>query len=708
MGHRRPNTQSMIEKAAADRGKTRCSEFYELIPHPKEDRENGAVSRIASKNAAQYLERFHRTICFQFQDGIPFSILPCILGLPEDPAGWPDLEQFRETLCFLLSDCGFLFEEVRPASAGQYALQDQVAALNSKNHTLDTLYWTESSFISEAQRRFWDEYRLPNERLDQLPAQLEQMERLAAFQETEWFRRCGLILFHIMCQADNTEPVSFSLDFIPACQKELGLSVVLLRHLTVSMRNDYGSLDIVTLESVLDTLFHIWSELWKRHTYEWTKMRDWSHIGRRAYARYQHACRITLQLEQELDRPAFQICSSRKLPDLLQKGLRFGARYTGNLPDSSGSEALCRLILSEEKDIPQRGSSQYLHYDSMQDEIKPTDVKYDTVRQELGRQYAKYWTQRKRMSAHQSKELNLSMDFVLKLSLMEQFCFCDEALTEVSEIPVTLAPVISFLIFVRYDLCMSQALEQVNMNIFFKPARLSRKSDIMKLNLQLFKNLCFLYGQFYGERYTPDVQSQWDAAFLLYSGYRELYQEEGNMIDNENILPVPVCFRQVNACLLSNKACLAHNWISRQKGTLDQFDLGHEGEAQWKIYRFFSNVLTDNERSQKEPLLARFLELLQHPYSFGAIRDLMMELLSELRSGITPEKGGEKKLLDVEKYLSDGFPQVKDPTERMCAALEYSMRRMLENRCRKRLYHWLTEYFDLQADKLVQHGIYGF
>lgn len=68
----------------------RGSAFQELVPHISAEEPPDIKTADMTRAPEKLLRQFHTLISFQFPDRTPFSILPCILGLPEKLSDWPD------------------------------------------------------------------------------------------------------------------------------------------------------------------------------------------------------------------------------------------------------------------------------------------------------------------------------------------------------------------------------------------------------------------------------------------------------------------------------------------------------------------------------------------------------------------------------------------------------------------------------------------
>jgi len=360
---------------------------------------------------------------------------------------------------------------------------------------------------------------------------------------------------------------------------------------------------------------------------------------------------------------------------------------------------LINWIKTDVNSVSRDISTRYIKYVDIKESLTlSNEPSYISLCTELEEQYITYWRYCKKREIKRTDELRRSMDFVFKVSLMEQFCVHDVGHNDISVLPITLAPVVSFLAIHQYGDCAERALKQINTKIFSKPARISLAPQMVELTLKLFNGLCHSYAKFYGNRYDRDIQSEWDAAFLVYSGFRELYQvklKRTKRIDVDE-LPNLLCFQQIHNCLLNNRVSLAHNWLTRCNGSLDDFTLTENDGTQLKTYYFFRNMLMENFRKCQKPWLTQFQEFLQYPYSHGAIQDFLLNCLGDIQMTAQREKGGQRKLREAEVQMETLCPNIKDSTVRMCVALEYTMRCILAERCQERLYHWLSEYFDYQ------------
>lgn len=684
--------------------KPSVSPFFELIPTVRSGPGSAPINRTSAQESKAVLYRFHKDISFCFPDSIPFSIIPCVLELPESLSDWPNPEQLFRVLTCLLADCGFLFAEVRSAANKQYSAQDFAAMLAPQNQALETVRWTESSFISAAQKRLWKQYALPEAPANQMPLVLKRAEGIAAPNEPDWLRHCVLELFHIT--KDSTKEYydvrTRVTNLVSFCQKKWALSET---QLTTPILADSQCIQPpVTLLEILNSLSEICSELLERREFEVEILRHSEDMSKEAHRRCKNLC----QTQKRLLSPSLLLCCSDTLFRHFRANLLERYRRPEKIPMGGG-------IKNDTDTLPQyfllRQSQEYLAAFHINSHIP---AMLETL-------YCKYWSHRRGNQLIQTGFLKLSIENILALSLMEMFCVREEVTYDDSEIPLTLAPVITYVIFHQYDFCATRPLTQVTMRTLLSPIR-QPTADRRKGEIELFSRLCEIYAELYGPLYDNSVQAEWDGAFFTYSGYQfplqKLQQKLGWSGINKTDFPIPLYYKQIYACLNDNQPSLAHDFITRKNQFLDQFHPSQPGESGWKAYQYFYKLLLKNEANCGScSLLARFQGLLKHPYSQGAIRDFLNEALQQLLGSKSSNEQYKNCQAFCNKYeLNDIFSdmstkeksasrsclfQKTDPEVQCCAALEYTMRSILFERCAQRLSQWLLAYISSQANEIA-------
>lgn len=669
------------KKAKQEFNKGTDSEFFELIPRSRVINKAETVKRSDAEKAASMLQRFYTEIAFCFLDCIPFSILSCILTLPEQITDWPSKEKFCTVLTYLLADCGFLFAETRPTL---YPIQDFVAALDQKNLALEEVIGTESSLISEAQRIFWKQYASSNDKQNQAPAALRQLELIAVPEIPDFFRRCLLAVFHI--QRTNRDDCGKAWNrpsnLMVYCQQRLGLSSEQLQK-TVQLGET-----AVSLHDALGVLSDICNELLSKRKSELDMLQHHADISKEAFACYQKSAQLKEQVEAALHTPSFPFFSE-KLPERLKENMAAYYQYDKDFES-----------LNTSKQIPQR-----LQCSRFTEQAKyPV---YGAICQKLGCLYCTYWAKRSGKCFEFSQHLQTSMAHILGISFMEAFCIHDEAAMGLAEPPVTLAPVTAYLIFRQYDFCAERVLKSVTMKTLFSSIKLPTNSEHIQIEIELYTHLCEVYAEFYGTAYNQRIQEQWNAAFFSYSGFLSLFAQ--NLVAAEQFngtsladSPIFFCCKQIFRCLSSNQVPLAHDFLSRQTGQLEHFRPQKKGDPGWAVCAFFQRELEFYHKTHQHSLVEQFQNFLLYPYSPGAIRDFLCDSWIELKKSAQKRKCGTYRLNCIETELVQIFPTVKAPEIRACAALEYTMRTILMERCRQRLCQWLSDYADIRlTDEII-------
>lgn len=623
-----------------------------LIPKLPDQAANSPVSKTHEKECKNFLKDFEQKI--QAVSGLkmqPFSMLACILALPEELKDWPDMNTLEEVTSMILSDCGFLFDEVRPIVNGQLQPRDLITTLIPGEDSISKrAARDESNIISHELKLLYKRYRRADEEGDGKPRILYAMENMV---EADFFRNC---IVHVIEEGVSENSAL-----------ELWRSRVPSEKLNEALEM-YG--DSLTIDDVLLELNEIHLDLIKHQNRAYEIFRSEQRISKEAYERFLK----TLKNKEALWEKRIVKCRWNELQSELINGLK-DVINTGDYYNGKPRREVIRLH----------------QFNKLEDSWLNT---VDTEKACQGMQivFEDYIKAKSGSQVIQSIEL---MNAILKFSCNDVFQLIDMD----DETAPTLAPIITYLIFKNYYRYIKTGkLSEMRINKLFSKAR--GKGNAL-LDIAMFERLCEIYETFYGMKCTPDIKREWETAFGLLSGYKDRYfckrekeLEFDNLVENSD-RPINPWLSKVESCLAANRTNLLHSSISKRNYYLDHkyketidILIEHilaEDPAKKEIDRLL-NTIPDGVIWIEE-----YRRLLLYPYPESSIENLLERCLHHLFIEMEDATLGDKCSFFSKQYnLAQLFPSNMYYPEMQCGfILEYCLRERLSQQCSARLLNWV-------------------
>jgi len=645
-------------------------------------------------------------------DAIPFSFLAGVLSLPESIADWPDIETFRDVLLSLLSDHGFLFWEVYPTANGQKSVLDFVGLIerDKKGTFRNQELWAETKMIDYLQQNFETQYF----RLTQTENMLQSLERNV--DQPELFRRCITeVVENVLQRSLEADDASFYENkLIGFCKDKLHLSdeqmcvcvgesgIQQIRSESIGLNSIRGALSVLASEC-LKLADEVKSQLIKltltasEETYRrfkafkdtYKKLDDELHVSQT----------IVYSSKLLLTNVKDELVSWYQHVDTIKHDLMKNSAAGHDIP-----EQIDRQVRINKKSSADTNKTLPKYFDFKWNRLELQEIKkkpYDSIRQNLLQVFKKYWQRSDKGERFVAPDnLEEEINHILVISFMEQFCLQNVHSDDPEEDSVTLGPVIAYLIFRNYRAQIAAGhLERISMHIFFSQAAMQEAPDAIENDFWFFSELCSAYRKFYGKLHIKEVKEQWNAAFLVYSGYQKIYGNfnllhsiESSIAPDE--VPSVHCFTQVMRCIESNRVSLDHSPLSGLNNP--NYPPVPKTISPGALI-FFRTKLEEDLKNNPKPLLDQYRSFLMHPYSHEGIREFLDVCLERLFQPAEYEcictefdLYGDRRAVATEALLK--------------AAIEYTMRDMLEEQCAQRLYKWLTDYIDLLYDSIMNQG----
>lgn len=694
-------------------------EFIELI---RTQEVNEGSPRIEDDYPAKkMLQEFQEAIFSHFNNGIPYSILHFILALPAKilssdndqsslPAFYSDLSIFQDVLWTTLADHGFLFAEARPLAAKQIS-QPQAAMYVEKHDLKGNASHYETAMIDDVYQRLQKIYLDYEEKVkknDKESAILKHLEKIADPDEPGWFKS----LLRQIIQNGNADLRNAEIDCIEeALEKNLLSEKKLDEHFSWpeneedAVKDSYGNKIQFSLRKALSDLSNICNKYFENYNKDLSILQYYSDISEEANDRCKELRAAKKKLVSGLQTEPLLICHSDYLPTFISENLK--AYFYDRRKNTVESDTeICDLKTSE-----------YFRFYWLKEHIEEvTKPECKNLRNKMERCFLEYCSRQSIDKITPPKFLNDSILNVIAFSISTAF-IVDDGADESSEatISLTLAPVITYLIFKQHwKKILRERMESISVNLFETMQKAPSTLADAENDLWLFDRLKSIYARFYGKRSTDKIKMQWDAAFLVYSGYREWYANPdllGQIERHPQInLPSSLYYERIDRCLNANEVNREYKSLMYHNDLRDVFHPQVEGDAGWDAVSFFRDRLELNDVDNEQSILNQFIVFLGAPHLDYELSDFLDKALNELLrdtagNQITCKQFSEKyeltKILFREPIKGGSdleyFSQLeaKNPEIQCKIVLEYTMRSLLRKRCCKRLYNWLISCINL-------------
>lgn len=331
--------------------------------------------------------------------------------------------------------------------------------------------------------------------------------------------------------------------------------------------------------------------------------------------------------------------------------------------------------------------------------------------------FLEYCSCKDRNTINASTFLADTITYLIAFSISNGFIVEEEKTSNASKstIPLTLAPVITYLIFKRYwNKILYKQLKSISINLFATTQNAPSNLTDAKNDLWLFNELKNIYARFYGKQCTNAIRKQWDAAFLVYSGYRKWYANPELLSQikgqQEICFPSFLYYERINECLEANVVNHEYQTLRYHNDLQETFYPQNKNDIGWDAVSFFLNRLEANDKANNNSYLNQFIELLEMPDMDNKYEDFLKNALNDLLfdsdgNPIACEQFSKKYglteifLKEPDEAASDyvRFSQrmARKPEKQCKIVLEYAIRFILKKRCCERLYNWLTSCIDL-------------
>ena len=708
----------LIEKAKKDLG-DQPVEFIELI---RTQEVNEGSPRIEDdRPAKKMLQEFQKSISSHFNNRTPHSILHFILGLPAEPLSsdndqsshpvfYSDLSTFQDVLWTILADHGFLFAEARPLAAKQTS-KPQAAMYVEKHNLRGNVSHYEAAMIDDIYQKFQQiylDYEGKVKKIDTESAILKRMEKIADPGKPDWFKN----LLRQIIQNGNADLRNAEIDCIEeALEKNLLSEKKLDKHFSWpeneedAIKGPYGNKIQFSLRKALSELSNVCNKYFENYQKDLSTLQHYSDISEEANDRCKELRAVKKKLVNGLQIEPLLICHSDYLPTLIFQKLEayfYDRRKNTVEPDTAISDLK---------------TPEYFRFYWLKKQIEEVNKpECKNTRNKIKKCFLGYCSRQSVDKITPPKFLNDSILNVIAFSISTAFIVDDRA-DESSEatISLTLAPVITYLIFKQHwKKILRERMESISVNLFTTMQKAPSVLADAENDLWLFDNLKSIYTRFYGKRSTDKIQMQWDAAFLVYSGYREWYANPdllGQIKRHPQInLPSSLYYERIDRCLDANEVNREYKSLMYHNDLRDVFHPQVEGDAGWDAFSFLLDRLESNDIDNEQSILNQLIVFLGAPHPDYELSDFLDGALNELLrdtagNQITRKQFSEKyeltKILfreparggsDIEYFSQLG---AKNPETQCKIVLEYTMRSLLRKRCCKRLYNWLISCINL-------------
>lgn len=719
------NISRMEKRLGLPTAPLQTGDFLEFAPNAPASIAAQRVNREQQTQIDDVRDGFSDVVFNLLHPSRPFSFLPCVLALPEKIVDWPALKFFQRILLDLLSDHGFLFWEVYPTATGQNSILDFVGMIDKgkQNTSGHQELWTETKMISYLLNELDVQYR----QIVLLDSILLNMEHSVAKDvapcagETFQFRSCIANVVDTVLQKgfEAKGPFYYEERLVSFCKDNFHFTEEqLCRSIPVEdiLKLRYADKPLNSLGGALSVLSNLCNELVCELNEQ--KVHLAPTASKETYKQYKDYCSTREQLRLELQPNPVLFYSSKWLFQDIEENLVSWYQHV-----DSEKRDLMKIHTPTEEDIDfedqtvringkvsadkNKNLPQYFDFSWNELELEQVkDQKYNQIRQQLLDVFKQYLGRCDKHMAAAPKQAEEIINNILAISFMDTFSLdcVDESDTaeESMESSISLAPVISYVIFHHcHKQIATGTLNKFSMKILTSQTEPAKTFEDIVNDLILFSELRSAYGQYYGEKYTEKVGNLWNAAFLVYSGHQKLYGNPNLFHSIESVIgtdrmPRIYCFDQIMRCLNANRVSLTHSAVARTGNP--QFPPTPNNISS-EALKYFREKLEADCNNNSEPLLEQYKDFLMKPYSHEGINEFLNGGLKQLFP--TPKDMSEceyQKMLCTQHglYSQNGVSYRVSYTEALLkAALEFSLRNMLEEECAHRLYGWLTDYIDL-------------
>ena len=701
MSHR---GKKRYEEAVNRAGDSNSGSFYEFVPRNDVSHGGKKVRVEEAEKMNSELEKFNNLLPVKTR---PFSFLPHVLSLPLDIQY---SEDGNALLWSLVTDTGFLFEEVRPGVTNQYSPAAFVAAQKSipkpvfigkKKYyfPIIAIRLDEENIIEEALYRLQKMYRCAGESEDQCPDILRRLDRLMNSGETRNEAE-NLTGFRQLLRSVSGRSTNLKKKVIPQellekkfyCSAETGLATNRQALYEPLEYDEHGPV-AYTLKDAVQYLVAILEEIESDKREILKKLPDgFSQTG------YQRYCEM-MERRQILQR-VFQ--ETRTYIDLRNEIVEQRLN-----PDGAS-----QLIPVEFGDATVPSAQ----HDSCQtDRLKWTDmIERPAVNDKTVQSVCRIFCNYMKLKDCHSEILFRSIEHIVQFSLQEVFRVFEPEV----ENGITFAPVITYLIFCEYGKQLTKKeLKSISIRkVFQKRNPSSVCPEKAEQDLKLYDNLCGVYAEYYCDEHNHLMKAKmaWDIVFLRYSGYW-CYFEDMSVIrrrkcsgtwpfQTAEFLPFEWLYNCVEINRITSLTHSAALKVRQDDKILDRFCPTQAGDPGWDAVCKICDQLQTDEKKDNSSWLARYLCAISHSYSDGYMRNFLDDCIMDLY----PDEAQEFKTVfyhHLYNYLklSEGFSSdwmrhsLKE--SKVLAALEYTLRMILANRCYERLYHWMKAILAREPDK---------
>ena len=303
----------------------------------------------------------------------------------------------------------------------------------------------------------------------------------------------------------------------------------------------------------------------------------------------------------------------------------------------------------------------------------------------------------------QTSTIYKSANCAVAISRRDSFSFSYENSADCN-FNITFDPVISYLILKKYKAqILHNGISQVTIDAFLPEGRAayhvsSAKEESALNDFNLYADLRAAYSDYHGKFCAEEVRAIWDISFLRCSGYFEKsFRFVLDTIEKSASLSEDAFFllRQIKACSKSNRLIdLARTPLFRQNRMLDRFHPEKPDDQGWKQLSALRNLIEKKETS----LIAEYQSVITRPYSDHDIIDVIDSYIDSERSRQLFEQLHFKEVFpEITPVYDDGSVDLRC-TGVIRAAIEYTLRTILSERCEERLYHWLKTFALMPPD----------
>ena len=681
--------QNKIEKQREALGDIQGNEFMPLtrrINNVNIDAISSTAKTLVNKELSELRNSLSN---FTSEPGLysPFSFILHLNAerLEEDP------KKLCTILEILLSDRGFIFDEVRPPANGQYSLGERADILapnkekceSSKAVSYPALSWSESEMIDEAIMRLSLSYNDVDGSLLKTFDEIAQVES-ANKPEGEVFRRYARARFNMVARHRPDIDQLYPKEVLdkPVYRFYDTDKAVLLDELTPEMmdnlRWDNDKPAEYTLRQAFVRLDEICNKMEQEYKSAFKKI-DSSIIGKEAYKRYRELKKAQNKIKDEFE-------LFKKAKPFIQERIEEWNACPNGADVGLSKERDKRSVLKRQR--------VYFYFNNTPDQ----DLHIEHLTSRVQEAFTQYTNGILAESEPTLGRLSQNLTRIICFSLWDMFAIFDDDDNDNKK--VTFAPIITFLVLAKHTKqVLNGHLNAILPNEFtahaYNPGSLQRLSR----DCLLFDSLVQAYAEFYREQYSENVKKVWHAAFHYYVDCRWVSFAEMKKVP---FLPSLFSFQSIDICTQSNIAVdFIHSPVQKNDAMKQEraaaFRPKSANDPGWNAVQYFDGLLS------KKDYASDYLELLLRHPSDTIIRSNLYRNLDEM---LTTTIDGSSFRCDSDYYsaklcdleLLKCFPlyiwRKSSRKDALCIALEYAIRRRLAIDCAERLYRWYVIVLD--------------